>query len=164
MRRGRTPGYNRRHYDAALDLAIARCKRRPPPGNLAAIMFDLDHFGQFNRLHGHLVGDAVLRLFGGILKERLRSADLVARYGGEEFVAILEDCSLAEAVRVADEIRREFEARPVSGADGQPLRATVSAGCAVIDRADPTKEALLGRADVGLFMAKRAGRNRVVAA
>ena len=50
------------------------------------------------------------------------------------------------------------------GADGQPLRATVSAGCAVIDPADPTKEALIGRADVGLFMAKRAGRNQVVAA
>jgi diguanylate cyclase (GGDEF)-like protein/PAS domain S-box-containing protein len=156
--------YNRRHYDEALDRAIARFKRRGPDGNLAAIMFDLDHFGEFNRRHGHLVGDAVLRLFGGILRERLRSSDLVARYGGEEFVVILEDCGLAEAIRVADEIRRELEARSVPGADGQPLRATVSAGCAVIDRAEPTKEALLGRADVGLFMAKRAGRNQVVAA
>ncbi len=156
--------YNRRHFDAALDLAIARCERRRPTGNLAAIMFDLDHFGRFNRLHGHLAGDAVLRLFGRILQERLRAADLVARYGGEEFVAILEDCDLPEAVRVADDIRRQLEARSVPGADGQPLRATVSAGCAVIDPADFTKEAMIGRADVGLFMAKRAGRNRVVAA
>ncbi len=155
--------YNRRHFDAALDLAIARFKRRGPAGNLAAIMFDLDHFGNFNRRHGHLAGDAVLRLFGEILRERLRSSDLVARYGGEEFVAILEDCGLPEAVRMADEVRRELEARSVPGADGQPLRATVSAGCAVVDPAGPTKEALLGRADVGLFMAKRAGRNRVVA-
>jgi diguanylate cyclase (GGDEF)-like protein len=161
---GLTGLYNRRHFDAALDLAIARFKRHAPAGNLAAIMFDLDHFGQFNRLHGHLAGDAVLRLFGGILRERMRSADLVARYGGEEFVAILEDCGLPEAVRVADGIRRELETRSVPGADGQPLRATVSAGCAVIDPADPTKEAMIGRADVGLFMAKRAGRNRVVAA
>jgi diguanylate cyclase (GGDEF)-like protein len=76
----------------------------------------------------------------------------------------LEDCSLPEAVDVADGIRRELETRSVTGADGQPLRATVSAGCAVIDSADPTKEGLIGRADVGLFMAKRAGRNRVVAA
>jgi diguanylate cyclase (GGDEF)-like protein/PAS domain S-box-containing protein len=161
---GLTGLYNRRHFDAALDLAIARFKRHAPAGNLAAIMFDLDHFGQFNRLHGHLAGDAVLRLFGGILRERMRSADLVARYGDEEFVAILEDCGLPEAVRVADGIRRELETRSVPGADGQPLRATVSAGCAVIDPADPTKEAMIGRADVGLFMAKRAGRNRVVAA
>ncbi len=89
---GLTGLYNRRHFDAAADLAIARFRRRGADGNLAAIMFDLDHFGQFNRLHGHLAGDEALRLFGGILRERLRSADLVARYGGEEFVAILEDC------------------------------------------------------------------------
>jgi diguanylate cyclase (GGDEF)-like protein len=161
---GLTGLYNRRHYDAALDLAIARFKRRGPAGNLAAIMFDLDHFGQFNRRHGHLAGDAMLRLFGKILRERLRSADLVARYGGEEFIVILEDCGLPEAVRLADEVRRELAASSVPGADGQPLRATVSAGCALIDPADPTKEALIGRADVGLSMAKRAGRNQVVAA
>jgi len=156
--------YNRRHFDAALDLAIARFKRRAPAGSLAAIMFDLDHFGDFNMHHGHLAGDALLRLFGEILRVRLRSADIVARYGGEEFVAILENCGLPEATRLADEVRRELETRSVPGADGRPLRATVSAGCAVIDPAIPTKEALLGRADAGLFMAKRAGRNQVVAA
>jgi diguanylate cyclase (GGDEF)-like protein len=155
--------YNRRHFDAACDLAIARFKRLRRAGNLAAIMFDLDHFGDFNRRHGHLAGDAVLRLFGEILRKRLRSADLVARYGGEEFVAILEDCGLPEATRLADEVRRDLEARAVPGGQGQPLHATVSAGCAVIDPAVPTKEALLGRADAALFMAKRAGRNQVVA-
>lgn len=160
---GLTGLYNRRHFDAALDLAIARFKRRAPAGNLSAIMFDLDHFGNFNRLHGHLAGDAMLRLFAGVLRERLRSADLVARYGGEEFIVILEDTSLADVLRVADEIRRELAARPVSGADGD-LHATVSAGCAEVDRAGPTREDLIGRADTGLFRAKRAGRNRVVAA
>jgi len=155
--------YNRRHFDAACDLAIARFKRLRRAGNLAAIMFDLDHFGDFNRRHGHLAGDAVLRLFGEILRKRLRSADLVARYGGEEFVAILEDCGLPEATRLADEVRRDLEARAVPGGQGQPLHATVSAGCAVIDPAVPTKEALLGRADAALFMAKQAGRNQVVA-
>jgi diguanylate cyclase (GGDEF)-like protein len=161
---GLTGLYNRRHFDAALDLAIARFKRRAPAGNLAAIMFDLDHFGDFNRQHGHLAGDALLRAFGEVLRERLRSADIVARYGGEEFVAILEDCGLPEAARLADEVRRGLEARTVPGADGQPVGATVSAGCAVIDPADPTREALLGRADAALFMAKEAGRNRVVGA
>jgi diguanylate cyclase (GGDEF)-like protein/PAS domain S-box-containing protein len=161
---GLTGLYNRRHFDAELDHAIARFKRRAPAGNLGAIMFDLDHFGEFNRRHGHLAGDAVLRHFAGILHERLRSGDIVARYGGEEFVAILEDCPLPEIVRVADEVRRSLETRPLAGADGQPLTATVSAGCALIDPALPVKEALLGRADAGLFAAKRAGRNRVVAA
>jgi diguanylate cyclase (GGDEF)-like protein len=161
---GLTGLYNRRHFDAEFDRAIARYRRRRPAGNLAAIMFDLDHFGDFNRRHGHLAGDAVLRLFAGVLHERLRSADLVARYGGEEFIVILEDCAMSEVVRLADEVRRGLEARSVPGADEQPLHATVSAGCAVIDPADPTREALIGRADAGLFTAKRAGRNRVVAA
>jgi diguanylate cyclase (GGDEF)-like protein/PAS domain S-box-containing protein len=160
---GLTGLYNRRHFDAALDLAIARFKRYAPAGSLAAIMFDLDHFGDFNKHHGHLAGDALLRLFGEILRVRLRSADIVARYGGEEFVAILENCGLPEATRLADEVRRELEARSVPGADGRPLRATVSAGCAVLYADDPTGEALLGRADAGLYMAKEAGRNRVVA-
>ncbi len=161
---GLTGLYNRRHFDAELDHAIARFKRRTPAGNLAAIMFDLDHFGDFNRRHGHLVGDAMLRLFAEVLDERVRSADLVARYGGEEFVVILEDSALPEVVRVADDVRRGLEARNVPGADGKPVRATVSAGCAVIDPALPTKEELIGRADGALFMAKRAGRNQVVAA
>jgi diguanylate cyclase (GGDEF)-like protein len=161
---GLTGLYNRRHFDAALDLAIARFKRHAPAGSLAAIMFDLDHFGDFNNRHGHMAGDVLLRLFAEILRVRLRSADVVARYGGEEFVAILEDCDLPEAVRLADEVRRELEARTVPGGDGRPARATVSAGCAVLSAQEPTKEALLGRADAGLFVAKRAGRNQVVAA
>ena len=160
---GLTGLYNRRHFDAAADLAIARYKRRASSGTLAAVMFDLDHFGDFNRLHGHLVGDAALRLFAGVLRERLRSADLVARYGGEEFVAILEDASLADAWRVADEVRRDLEQRSVPGPDGQPVRVTVSAGCAAIDPSSPTMAALIGTADTALFAAKRAGRNRVVA-
>jgi len=161
---GLTGLYNRRHFDAALERAIARFKRRGAEGRLAAIMFDLDHFGLFNREHGHLAGDAALRLFGGILHERLRSADLVARYGGEEFVAILEDVTLADAARVADEVRLELEARELKTATGELVHVTVSAGCAEIDREDPTIAALIGRADESLFMAKRAGRNQVVAA
>ncbi|HTS15894.1 MAG TPA: diguanylate cyclase [Candidatus Sulfotelmatobacter sp.] len=161
---GLTGLFNRRHFDAALDLAIARYRRHRPPGALAAIMFDLDHFGRFNRRHGHLAGDAELRLVGDVLRQHTRSSDIVARYGGEEFVAILEDASLDDAVRVADAIRRDLMARSVRGPRGRPVRATVSAGCASIDPTDPTREALIGAADGALFQAKRAGRNRVVAA
>jgi diguanylate cyclase (GGDEF)-like protein len=161
---GLTGLYNRRHFDVALDLAIARFKRHAPAGSLAAIMFDLDHFGEFNRKHGHLAGDAFILAFADILRSRLRSADIVARYGGEEFIAILEDCGLLEAERLADEVRREIEARSVKGPDGRRLRGTVSAGCAVMHTAEPTRDALIGRADVALYMAKEAGRNRVVAA
>jgi diguanylate cyclase (GGDEF)-like protein len=164
IRDGLTGLYNRRHFDAALDLAVARYKRRGPPAGLAAIMFDVDHFGDFNRLHGHPAGDAALRLFGRVLQERSRSADVVARYGGEEFVVILEDCGLAEAARRAEEIRRELETRTVTGADGTSLRFTVSAGCAVLGAASTTASALIASADSRLFLAKNNGRNQVIAA
>jgi diguanylate cyclase (GGDEF)-like protein len=127
-------------------------------------MFDLDRFGKLNRDHGHLAGDAVLKAFGGMLHERLRSSDLVARYGGEEFVAILEGSTLDAAIVVAQGILDTLQSRPIAGPDGSTLRATVSAGVAALDQSDPTTSALLRAADVGLFMAKRAGRNRVVAA
>ena len=156
--------YNRRHFDATVDHILRRRARqrgaRPP---LAAVMFDLDHFGRFNKDHGHQAGDAVLRSFAGILLERFRSSDLVARYGGEEFVAILESATVENARQVAEEVRASLAGRSIIGPDGTKLRATVSVGCAALDDQEPTREALLRAADVGLFMAKRAGRNRVVA-
>jgi diguanylate cyclase (GGDEF)-like protein/PAS domain S-box-containing protein len=160
---GLTGLYNRRHFDANLDLIVARWRRHRGATGLAAIMFDLDHFGRFNKEHGHQAGDAVLRAFAGLLRERLRSSDLVARYGGEEFVVILEDCGLAEARGVAEDVRAALERRHIDGPLGQRLAARVSAGCAAIDPAGPTKEALLQAADVALAMAKRGGRNQVVA-
>jgi diguanylate cyclase (GGDEF)-like protein len=157
--------FNRRHFDASLDHILGRWLRlREGRRPIAAVMFDLDHFGDFNKLYGHQAGDAVLRSFAGILMERFRSSDLVARYGGEEFMAILEDATIEDAVRVADEVRQELESRRIPGPDGSDLEATVSAGCAALDPLDPTREALLRTADVGLYLAKRAGRNRVVAA
>jgi diguanylate cyclase (GGDEF)-like protein/PAS domain S-box-containing protein len=156
--------YNRRHFDAALEHILRRRARVRGAGfPVAAVMFDLDHFGRFNKDHGHQAGDAVLRAFAGILIERFRSSDLVARYGGEEFVAILETATLEDATRVADEVRATLAGRAIPGPDGTSLKATVSAGCAALDDAEPTREALLRAADVGLFMAKRAGRNQVVA-
>ena len=156
--------FNRRHFDAALEHILARwIREREQRRPIAAILFDLDHFGQFNNDHGHQAGDEVLRKFGGILLTRFRSADLVARYGGEEFVAILEGATRDQAVAVAEEVRTELESSTILGPGGIRLRATVSAGCAELDPATPTREALIRTADVGLFMAKRGGRNQVVA-
>jgi diguanylate cyclase (GGDEF)-like protein/PAS domain S-box-containing protein len=155
--------FNRRHFDATVEHILARWRRdRADAKPIAAIMFDLDHFGLLNNNYGHQAGDAVLREFSGILLTRFRSADLVARYGGEEFVVIMDGSSLADAARVAEEIRRDLEGRVVRGPDGQEVRVTVSAGCAEIDPSMPTREALIERADHALFAAKRAGRNRVV--
>jgi diguanylate cyclase (GGDEF)-like protein len=158
--------WNRRHLDVALARLFATRARFDPELRrpVAAILFDLDLFGQFNKRHGHQTGDAVLRAFGSILTRRLRSSDLVARFGGEEFLAVLDGASLDEAQRVAEEIRRELETITIPGSDGEDLHATVSAGCAQLGPNVSSLEALLEVADVGLQMAKRGGRNQVVAA
>jgi diguanylate cyclase (GGDEF)-like protein len=158
--------WNRRHLDVALARLFAARARFDPEQRrpVAAILFDLDLFGSFNKRHGHQTGDAVLRAFGAILTRRLRSSDLVARFGGEEFLAVLDGASLDEAQRVAEEIRRELELVTIPGADGKDLHATVSAGCASLGPNVASLEALLEVADVGLQMAKRGGRNQVVAA
>ena len=123
----------------------------------------LDEFGAFNKFHGHQTGDAVLRGFGRLLLERFRASDLVARYGGEEFVAILEGTGRDDAFRIAEAIREAFAEQTFRGASGQRLSATVSAGCAELGPDDGLTD-LLDTCDVGLAMAKGAGRNQVVAA
>lgn len=166
MRDPLTGLFNRRYLDPALEQLFARRSRmaiheRVP---LAAIMFDLDNFSQLNNRHGHQVGDEVLRAFGALLRARMRATDLVARFGGEEFVAILFRSSLDDAVRVAEEIREQLAATPILGSSGEELSATVSAGCAAIAPEDEATDELLRAADVALYMAKRAGRDRVCAA
>jgi diguanylate cyclase (GGDEF)-like protein len=134
-------------------------ERRP----MAAILFDLDHFGMFNKLHGVQVGDQALRVFAHAMRERLRQTDLVARFGGEEFVVIMGGADRDQAVEVAEEIRTRLASRTIAAEDGAPLRLSVSAGCAALDDAEPTA-APPRTADVALSMAKRGGRDRVVAA
>jgi len=131
---------------------------------MAAIMFDLDHFGQFNKNYGHQTGDQVLKTFAGVLRERFRASDLVARFGGEEFVVILEEASREDAVRLAEDVRARLAQQEILSDDGERLTVTVSAGCTQLDDEHSTREQLLRTADVALFMAKRAGRDRVVAA
>jgi diguanylate cyclase (GGDEF)-like protein len=157
---------NRRYFDEALDRMLAAHQRerlthwRP----LSAVVFDLDHFGAFNKEHGHQVGDQVLRSFAEVLTSRFRTSDLVARLGGEEFIVVLDGAERAEAVAAADEVRERLAARSMRTEDGDELHVTVSAGCTELDPAHATRDSLLRTADVALFMAKRAGRDRVVAA
>jgi diguanylate cyclase (GGDEF)-like protein len=158
--------FNRRYLDPALEQLFARRSRLPVEERVpvAAIMFDLDRFSELNNRHGHQVGDDVLRAVGGVLRRRMRSTDLVARFGGEEFAAILYRASLDDAVRIADEVRCQLAETPVLGVSGEELSATVSAGCAAAGPEEESADALLRAADVALYMAKRAGRDRVCAA
>jgi two-component system cell cycle response regulator len=158
--------FNRRHLDATLARLEALRTRRAIDARerVAIVIFDLDQFGEINKLHGHQVGDAILRAFAEVLRTRFRGSDLVARYGGEEFLAILDDAGVEDARNVAEEIRSTFAQVIVSSADGSPISATVSAGCAGMGADRDRFADVVARADVGLVLAKRSGRDRVIAA
>ena len=158
--------FNRRFLDVTLERmsqerARVEVDARAP---IAAILFDLDLFGAFNKQHGHRVGDSVLRTFASVLRRRLRASDLIARYGGEEFLVVLPGSDRENAARIADEIRLDFRNTTVTGADGTLLGATVSAGCTELARADSNVAGLMEAADVGLVMAKIGGRDQIVTA
>ncbi len=142
-----------------------RARRAPDARDRAAVViFDLDLFGDVNKRHGHQAGDTILRAFADILRGRFRGTDVVARYGGEEFLAILDGATLEQAVTIAEEIRTTFAKLVIDGPDGSSIKATVSAGCAALTTDDERFDEIVARADVGLVLAKRSGRNRVVGA
>lgn len=155
--------HNRRYFDAAVKRLEHRWRRQAVGHDLAVavILFDLDHFGNVNKQHGHQAGDAVLRVFAGLLKRRFREQDLVARYGGEEFVVLLEGTTSAKALVIAEDIRAALERAAIDIGTETPINMTVSAGCAQLG-ADMAVSGGLTLADVWLSQAKRAGRNQVV--
>jgi diguanylate cyclase (GGDEF)-like protein len=154
--------YNRRYMQEFLDreLLLARRKRRP----LAVMMLDLDYFKRYNDNFGHSAGDQALAAVGETLLRCVRAEDVVCRYGGEEFALILPECSLRQATVRAEEICRrirENRAHPDQQAAGV---LTLSIGVAAFDETTDRVDLLLKFADDALYQAKRAGRNRVVAA
>jgi diguanylate cyclase (GGDEF)-like protein len=154
--------YNRRYMQEFLDreLHSARRKRRP----VAVMMLDLDHFKRYNDDFGHCAGDQALAAVGETLMRCVRAEDVACRYGGEEFALILPECSLRQATVRAEEIckrLREYSAQPDHQAAGA---LTVSIGVAAFDETTDRVDLLLKFADDALLQAKRAGRDRVVAA
>lgn len=127
---------------------------------IAALMLDVDHFKAINDRHGHQVGDEVLRHLSNLLREHLRDDALLARYGGEEFTVLLPVRSRLDAETVAERLRQVIEAQPCLSRAGR-IPATISIGVAYHQTAH-TLDDVLSRADVRLYEAKQAGRNRVI--
>ncbi len=144
--------FNRRSFEERLTES-----RRTHP-DLAVAMADLDHFKDLNDTYGHETGDRALRLFARVLRESVRSDDLLCRYGGEEFALAFPSCSAHDAVRALEKVRRNLdEATTVSGLP----RFTASFGVTEMP-AHLDLPTALSRADTALFTAKREGRDRVV--
>jgi diguanylate cyclase (GGDEF)-like protein len=150
---------NRRYFDEFCGL-LAR--RRRAEDAVGVLMVDLDHFKRLNDSHGHDTGDVVLRAVGGAIMSAVREDDVPARYGGEEFVVLLRNPSRDIAIEVGERVRtavRELDLRDL----GVP-RATVSVGVAVANLPDEPIADIIKAADRALYRAKRAGRDKVVAA
>ena len=153
---------NRKFFEVRLAESIREARDSGEP--LCLLVIDIDRFKTFNDTWGHQLGDQVLRLVAKTLTDSVKGRDVTARYGGEEFVIVLERTRLADAVRLADQIRATMMRRKIVRKDtGIDLGVvTVSIGASLY-RPDESIEAFVERADAALYVAKRAGRNRVIA-
>jgi diguanylate cyclase (GGDEF)-like protein len=153
---------NRRHLFAQLEGEIARANRFGT--QLSFLMVDIDHFKKLNDSVGHRAGDQVLREVCTLMKQRVRKVDTLARYGGEEFAIILPQVTRAEAVEVAEKLRRTIEEAPMEHAKVQPGgRVTISVGVASLPIDATEQDKLVDCADSALYASKRLGRNLVTA-
>ena len=152
--------YNRREFETRLAEEQARAKRYGKP--YAFMMLDIDRFKQVNDIYGHVAGDAVLKALTDIIRGQLREADIPARYGGEEFAVILPETDAAAAKDVAERVRRAIAATPFLLPDGRKIGITVSIGVSYYPECAGSPQEVVDRADQALYIAKEAGRNRVV--
>ncbi|MCR5859449.1 GGDEF domain-containing protein [Mesorhizobium sp. J428] len=156
---GLTGMQNRRYFDDALREYLGEFRRIGKPVGL--LILDLDHFKTVNDTHGHDVGDEVLRVVAGCLREFTRYHDVVARLGGEEFAVVAPNMDTDMLIKLAERIRKAIAALTVNTGNIR-LRVTTSVGIAIWDGKE-SAEQFYRRADRMLYEAKRLGRNRVCA-
>jgi diguanylate cyclase len=150
---------NRRYFDEYVGLLS---RRRRAEDRVGVLMIDIDRFKKLNDTFGHAVGDHVLRDVAQAIAGAVREDDVPARYGGEEFAVLLRNPSPEIAVEVGERVRRAVHALDLRklGVPG----VSVSVGVSVATKPDHPLQELIDDADRALYRAKRAGRDRVVAA
>lgn len=150
---------NRKGLEDVVASELTRADRTGSPICLAVL--DIDDFKKINDIHGHATGDTALKHLADVAKASLRPHDSVARYGGEEFVIVLPDTELEEAVSVLTRLQRQLTTTYFMK-DDQKLLMTFSAGVSQIQE-DEGSAQTLSRADQAMYLAKRSGKNRVIA-
>ena len=151
---------NRKGLDEALARETALARRRGT--SLCLGLLDIDNFKQINDTHGHQTGDEALQHLAEVVRENLRPQDSVARYGGEEFVVLLPDTVLDSAIATLVRLQRALTKRFFL-AQQQKLLITFSAGVSELKGSEEPEQAI-DRADKAMYIAKRSGKNRVLAA
>ncbi len=155
-----TGSLNRRGLDDVFEREADRADRRGTP--LCAALLDLDNFKKLNDTHGHAAGDVALVHLVRIVKQTLRSIDVIARYGGEEFLIVMPETTLDEAAQAMSRVQRELTTHFFTAND-QRLFITFSAGVALRAPRE-TQDTFIKRADKAMYEAKKSGKNRVVKA
>ena len=155
-----TGALNRKGLDEALQRELSTVKRKNTA--LCVALLDIDNFKKLNDSKGHSTGDAALTHLATVTKESLRPQDTVARYGGEEFVILMPDttleCGIVAMTRLQRALTRQYF---LSGSE--QILITFSAGVAQLASGEPGEDAIK-RADQAMYLAKRAGKNRVLGA
>ncbi len=154
--------HNVRYFDTAMNELANSTEIKGLSFSL--LFIDIDHFKKVNDVYGHLSGDNVLSDLGGMLMHLSRESDLVTRKGGEEFVVLLQNTKLDNAKNFAERIRQEIEAHDFQSYNNETIKITVSLGVSNFPETTKNIEELTEQADISLYNAKRAGRNRVCAA
>jgi diguanylate cyclase (GGDEF)-like protein len=151
---------NRRYAMERMQQEWAACTRSNRP--LSCMVIDLDQFKQVNDTYGHDVGDTYLKQTAAAIRAGLRVQDVVCRTGGDEFLVISPDTDLSAVTACAERVRQSVENSSVKAGMLQ-LKVTMSVGVAAREAAMADAEALIKRADQGVYLAKQRGRNRVAA-
>lgn len=150
---GLTGAFNYRHFHERLEQEIKRSSRTG--SSLGLLVLDVDDFKRYNDTYGHPAGDHLLRELTWLIRNAVRSFDIIGRWGGDEFAVALLDAGVADANRAADRIRLAAEGFVFGGGLGEPLRrATVSIGVAGFPENGKTREELISAADQALYRAK----------
>jgi diguanylate cyclase len=153
---------NRRHFERRMGEILPAGDTAAVAGReLTLVMLDIDHFKAINDRHGHAAGDSVLVGLAQMLRENMRSDDVLARLGGEEFVLVLPGMAPARAAEVCERLRERLAERPWPSL---PPRSVVTASLGLAGAPPHDTATLLARADAALYEAKRGGRNRVCVA
>ena len=153
-----TGALNRRGLEETFEAEVSRAQRRNSP--LCVALLDIDNFKKLNDTLGHEAGDGALIHLVTVIRETLRPQDTLARFGGEEFIIILPDTPLDDARKALVRLQRELTKRFFLN-DNEKVLITFSAGLTDY-RSDDTQATATKRADEAMYMAKKAGKNRVV--